>query len=123
MTLTKLYFSDLDVFNIRNSTYLYKNKIYNIKYIVHKLEKILIKDTSRYSQILLKLRRCSHLYLVNERKQKLVQRTGMSQLNHHSPDFVPNIYFNYISVPLDPKVKRSIYCQIGLTNLFNYILA
>lgn len=44
---------------------------------------------------------------MSKHKQELVQRVEMSLLNRRDPDFVPNIYFNYISVPSKPKLNVS----------------
>lgn len=36
---------------------------------------------------------------MSKHKQEVVQRVETSPLNQRDPDFVPNIYFNYISAP------------------------
>lgn len=41
---------------------------------------------------------------MSKHKQELVQRARMSLLNRRDPDFVPNIYFNYIPAPSAPKL-------------------
>lgn len=41
----------------------------------------------------------------------------MSPLNRRDPDFVPNIYFNYISVPSKRKLNVSTTFQANISKL------
>lgn len=54
---------------------------------------------------------------MSKHKQELVQRVEMSPLNRRDPDFVPNIYFNYISVPSKPKLNVSTTFQANISKL------
>lgn len=54
---------------------------------------------------------------MSKHKQELVQRVEMSPLNHRDPDFVPNIYFNYISVPSKTKLNVSTTFHANILNL------
>lgn len=57
---------------------------------------------------------------MSKHKQEVVQRPGMSLLSRRDPDFVPNIYFNYILVPFELKLNVSTTFNVNITINFAF---